>query len=203
MRSLPHPQKVFIAGNHDLLFERNRNWALSSAGFDEDSIGVGYGSPADFKGVATTPTNDLTYLENGCVTLRPALGSLRIYGSPVTPWFYDWAFNRQRGVDIAEIWQHVPSGLDVLITHGPPHGVLDTVADACENVGCEELSSTITRARPRVHAFGHIHEGYGVEESDGVLFVNAAICTREYKPTNKPIVVDVPHDREARPVVIP
>ncbi|KAI9371527.1 Metallo-dependent phosphatase-like protein [Aspergillus egyptiacus] len=50
--------------------------------------------------------------------------------------------------------------VDILLTHGPPHGILDFVPGA-GNVGCESLYRAVERSRPALHVFGHIHEGYG------------------------------------------
>jgi Icc-related predicted phosphoesterase len=102
----------------------------------------------------------------------------------------DWAFNLQRGPALREKWALIPEGTDVLITHGPPFGILDWTARG-ERVGCEDLLEAVRRVKPRLHVFGHIHEGYGEHEQDGTRFVNASICTEAYQPTNAPIVVDV------------
>ncbi|MDX1489621.1 MAG: hypothetical protein R3268_15545, partial [Acidiferrobacterales bacterium] len=63
-------------------------------------------------------------------------------------------------------------------------------------VGCLELLQRVREVKPKVHFFGHIHEGYGVSRSDGAglgetLFVNASICDGDYKPINKPQVVRI------------
>ncbi|MCK4490026.1 MAG: hypothetical protein KAU23_07180 [Anaerolineales bacterium] len=47
----------------------------------------------------------------------------KFYGSPWQPWFYDWAFNLQRGPEIRSKWELIPEGIDILITHGPPYGI--------------------------------------------------------------------------------
>ncbi|OJK02728.1 hypothetical protein ASPACDRAFT_57721 [Aspergillus aculeatus ATCC 16872] len=54
-----------------------------------------------------------------------------------------------------------PEGIDIVITHGPPYGILDQVVPNHVSVGCEHLYRAVKRARPRLHVFGHIHEGYG------------------------------------------
>jgi len=81
----------------------------------------------------------------------------------------------------------------VLITHGPPHGFLDLVpcdrAEAYENTGCEELLLAVVRVRPRLHVFGHIHEGYGVARESGITFVNACVCDASYRPVNQAVVM--------------
>ncbi|MEZ4298758.1 MAG: hypothetical protein R3B70_27655 [Polyangiaceae bacterium] len=96
-----------------------------------------------------------------------------------------------RGEPLREIWQKIPEGIDVLLTHGPPHGVLD-LTSGHENAGCEDLRAALDRVRPRLHVFGHIHEGAGTQLVGRTLCVNAAICTQEYAPTTPIIVVDVP-----------
>jgi Icc-related predicted phosphoesterase len=156
----PHRYKVLIAGNHDFLFEKERAYARSLI------------------------SSNIIYLENtGCEIM-----GLKFWGSPETPWFFDWAFNRQRGADIRRYWDEIPARTDVLITHGPPFGILDRNAND-ENTGCEELLVAVQRTRPRVHIFGHIHEGFGVEERDGTIFVNASQLDIHYKPANAPLVV--------------
>jgi predicted phosphohydrolase len=93
--SLPHRNKVVIAGNHDFNFERSpssRAWITNARYLEDDSVVV---------------------------------GGLRIYGSPWQPRFYDWAFNLDRGAPIRAKWDRIPVGTDVLITHGPPMGIFD------------------------------------------------------------------------------
>jgi Icc-related predicted phosphoesterase len=45
--------------------------------------------------------------------------------------------------------------------------------------------------KPRLHVFGHIHEGAGVTESGGTIFVNASSVTERYRPVNPAIVIDL------------
>jgi Icc-related predicted phosphoesterase len=78
----------------------------------------------------------------------------------------------------------------VLVTHGPPHGILDRTDDG-EHVGCEELTAAVARVRPKLHVFGHIHEGYGQRVLDGVRYVNASICDVRYRPEQGAVVVEV------------
>ena len=158
--SLPHPHKVVIAGNHDFLFER----------------------------VATPQEllQNVRYLQDEEVVI----GGLRIWGSPWQPRFFDWAFNLDRGEPLRRVWQKIPDGIDILVTHGPPKGILDRVQRGGE-VGCEELREALRRVRPRLHVFGHIHEAYGQLHLDGTHFVNAASCNLDYQPVNPPVVVEL------------
>jgi Icc-related predicted phosphoesterase len=129
------------------------------------------------------------------------VAGLRFWGAPWQPWFLDWAFNLPRGEALRSKWALAPSGVDVLLTHGPPHGILDRTATG-DQAGCEALRAAVRRVRPRLHVFGHIHDGHGWTREDGMLFVNASICTVAYAPTNRAVVVDVPLDRSEAAVVV-
>lgn len=155
--------KVFIAGNHDFHFDRVTQQEISEL------------IPAD-----------LHYLNDSGVIIE----GLKIWGSPVQPRFFDWAFNRDRGADIARHWEMIPKATDILITHGPPFGILDETVSGM-NVGCEDLLETIRQTKVKLHVFGHIHEAYGVEESGGVKFVNASVLDFKYNQVNAPIVMEL------------
>jgi Icc-related predicted phosphoesterase len=167
---LPHKCKIFVAGNHDWLFETDTRHARLLL--------------ADAK---------ITYLQDSSIEID----GLKIYRSPWQPRFFDWAFNLNRGHELAEKWAMIPDDVDVLITHGPPYGILDLVPRKGwdENTGCEELRKRVEKiaalGRLKLHVFGHIHCGYGVHEELDVKFVNASTCDEQYNPTQPPIVVDL------------
>ena len=158
----PHPHKVVIAGNHDLMFERH-------PGAARELLGNGI------------------YLENSGIEL---LG-LTIWGSPVQPEFNNWAFNVARGAAIRRYWEMIPADTDVLVTHGPPFGVLDKAHPSTKHLGCEELAKAIGGIKPRLHVFGHIHGGHGSSASDGTQFVNASAVNEAYWPVYDPQVVEI------------
>lgn len=167
--ALPHRHKIFVAGNHDWLFERNN----------------------EFAGRLLSTT--IIYLQDSFTEID----GLKIYGSPWQPRFFDWAFNLNRGYELAEKWKLIPGDTDILITHGPPNGILDVVPRRGwdENTGCEELRKRVEQiaelGRLKLHVFGHIHCGYGTHEEFGVKFVNASSCDEQYNPTQPPIVIDL------------
>jgi len=57
--------------------------------------------------------------------------------------------------------------------------------------GCEELAKAIKRVKPLVNSFGHIHEDRGVQEKEGVLFLNASLVNRQYWVANKPFLIEI------------
>lgn len=99
------------------------------------------------------------------------------YGSPWTPTFLDWYFMKDRGEDIEKVWNLVPDNIDVLLTHGPPYGVLDRVLEGSHQ-GCEQLLNKVNEVKPKLHIFGHIHEGRGFVEKNGIHFYNVSVIDR-------------------------
>jgi len=81
----------------------------------------------------------------------------------------------------------IPENTDVLVTHGPPFGVLDKNYNQM-HCGCKSLLQRVMQVRPKLHIFGHIHEGYGVEAREGVTFMNASSVNLFYKMTNLPLL---------------
>ena len=119
------------------------------------------------------------------------IDGINFYGDATTPEFFDWAFMKKRGEEIAQVWKNIPDDTNVLITHGPAEGFRDLLKDGVTHVGCEELSNRIIELNYlRLHCFGHIHYSYGTEVVGNTTFINASICTEAYKPTNPPIVFD-------------
>ncbi len=152
----PHRHKIVIAGNHDFCMQHRAEEARA----------------------LLTAAH---YLQDE----RLRIEDIQFYGSPWQPWFHDWAFNLARGETIAQKWELIPGDTDVLITHGPPHGILDR-AYTGERVGCEELLLRVRDLGPSLHLFGHIHEDRGYRREGDTLFVNASICDIRYRPVQKP-----------------
>lgn len=153
--------KVFIAGNHDFLAER---------------------APSIFRSLLS---DQYIYLENETVTIE----GIKIWGSPATPWFHNWAFNYARGAEIKAIWDTIPMDTDIILTHGPPKGIGDfTITQV--NAGCEELLKRVRLIQPRYHVFGHIHEAAGIYEQEPTTFINASVLNIQYQLVNDPVVID-------------
>ncbi|MCP4520162.1 MAG: metallophosphoesterase [Cytophagales bacterium] len=146
--------KIFIAGNHDFFFEK-----------------------ASLEEIKSIIPENVIYLNDSGIEIE----GIKIWGSPIQPWFYDWAFNRQRGEDIQKHWDLIPKDTQVLITHGPPLGILDRTIHGQE-VGCENLTNTIQQLKKlKIHLFGHIHEGYGMKQQSNITFVNASVLDVSYQ----------------------
>lgn len=159
---LGYARVVAIAGNHDWVFEK---------------------IPA-----VAHELRAITFLHDSGATID----GVRFWGSPWTPEFFDWAFMLPRASDeLAAKWARIPDGTDVLVTHGPPFGILDRPYGRGGNAGCELLLERVLAVRPRVHLFGHIHGSYGVVEQGSTRFANVALCDEYYDPVQRPVVIDL------------
>lgn len=127
----------------------------------------------------------IIYLENKATEIP----GLTIWGSPYTPDHQDFAFQlRDRA---RSMWASIPANVDLLVTHGPPYGIMDT-GHGEEHAGCPTLLEEIQqRVKPKIHAFGHIHEGYGQQRIAETLFINASVHTWLWKqePRQDPHVI--------------
>lgn len=115
-----YKHKIFCAGNHDFFFEADRETAMN-----------------------LIPEN-VIYLEDSSVVIE----GIKIWGSPVSPYFHNWAFNRERGKDINKYWQNIPNDVDILLTHTPPYNILDKTV-YYEYVGCEDLRKGYLKSNPK------------------------------------------------------
>lgn len=165
-RQLPYKHKVFIAGNHDFLFERYPHKALELVNAHGDGI---------------------VYLEQS----YKVIDGIKIYGSPYTPAFFNWAFQLY-GDDGLKLWQNIPLDTNILITHGPPRGILDRT-DRGDVVGCPDLANRIPYLTDlKLHIFGHIHEASGVFHSGKTWFCNASVLDSGYNYYDRqPFVIEL------------
>lgn len=200
MQKQPYSAKVLICGNHEREIE--------------DTKTSGY----EFRFKMMCQDAGIIYLNDSSVELQflpgkvfvdrniPDLAKFKIHGSPVTPWFYSWGWNRARDLNeamfrqIPEIkphWDMIPEDTDILVTHGPPYEILDEVLavdgtsyNLPRYVGCVELRNRIKEIKPDIHIFGHIHCAHGEKHVDGTSFYNASICDEMYGPSNPITVIE-------------
>jgi len=127
------------------------------------------------------------YLENSFVEID----QIKIWGSPITPSFgYGWAFNKDRGHDINEVWNTIPMDTDIVITHGPIHSYCDRTDRGGLNVGCEQLYHRLNEVKPQLHFSGHIHEAYGYRNTNWGYAFNGCNCDLSYLVNNKPMAFE-------------
>jgi Icc-related predicted phosphoesterase len=128
---LPIKHKVFVAGNHDVCIEKN---FIKKDDFERAGI---------------------IYLENDYIEVK----GIKIWGSPVTPTFGEWAFMRARH-KTHELWQQIPDDTDIVVVHGPPATILDLSynrKNELESCGDSALMKRLLDINPKLCLFGHIH----------------------------------------------
>jgi Icc-related predicted phosphoesterase len=134
--TIPVPVKIYVAGNHDTSIEKR---LITRADFMD---------------------NGIIYLENEGMHV----GNTYFYGSPHTPSFNEWAFMKARH-KLYKVWDAIPEDTDVLITHGPPKGILDLSEDRYHNLemcGCSALRKRVEKMNLKAVCFGHIHDSDGI-----------------------------------------
>jgi predicted phosphohydrolase len=166
---LPYTHKIMIAGNHDFWFEKMSTFAVNE--------------------MLQEKYPNIVYLNDTGIEID----GIKFWGSPVQPWFYDWAFNRI-GTDICRHWDMIPLDTDVLIVHGGPKhiGSLNITTRSREDVGCPYLYEKLSELKNlKLFVQGHIHEGRGSYTfAEGQLFINASLLNLGYELVNKPFIVD-------------
>lgn len=172
MKDMPHRHKICIFGNHEVGMERG---------------------PKRDPAIKMIHDAGAHYLEDSGVEIE----GLKCWGSPITKFFFDWEFNRHPGKDTQKHWCLIPEDTALLFTHGQPYGINDLAPRGFgefEHVGDTDLLARVKQL-PKLKAYigGHLHTPGGTQVViDNVIYANAAICTEQYKPTNKPIVIDLP-----------
>jgi Icc-related predicted phosphoesterase len=126
------------------------------------------------------------------------VGPAKIWGSPLTQ-HYGGAFGRSNAADRIRAYNDIPLDTDIVITHGPPYGILDSTPEYPGPSGDRELREAIFRVKPILHVFGHAHSSYGVRQTRNTCFVNSALFDLDGSVKKRPIVMKIsrfkPHDR--------
>lgn len=132
--------------------------------------------------------------------------TVKIWGTPYSNRFGNWAFMQEEG-PMADIYRHCPRDVEIIISHGPPLGYGDAVAVGSysaekrdwelrydKHVGCAAFANQLAYdewPNLKLVIFGHIHEGYGRYEMNGVQLLNVAHVDDKYNPVNEPMVIDL------------
>lgn len=145
--------KVLIAGNHDA-------WATKK--YNTDFV----------------KSKGIIYLEHEYIKIE----ELKIFGSPYTCTHGNWHFMKARD-KMDKYWEYLKPDIDILITHGPPQGILDLSrnrANVLEYCGDKALLRHVLRVKPKYHVFGHIHnyedcKNQGIRIYKDITFINASV----------------------------
>lgn len=131
-KEIPVKYKVYVAGNHDTSIEKG---LVTKNDFEDAGI---------------------IYLENESVVIE----GIKIFGSPHTPNFGNWAFMKERN-KLERFWRlAIDEDVNIVVTHGPPNGILDKSYDRDNNMeacGDKSLLNRILEVQPAYSLFGHIH----------------------------------------------
>ncbi|RSL76977.1 hypothetical protein CEP51_009478 [Fusarium floridanum] len=168
LKEIDAPLKIVIAGNHDFTlddsaFEQKITEANRLAQEDlEDSIKAEYGDYGDARRLLHEARDQgIVFLEEGSHQFTLDNGALlKVYASPYTPTTgnsSDWGFQYSGAHEFA-----IDKGTDVMVTHGPPHGVMDMTTGR-QRIGCSQLFAAVARAQPKLHCFGHVHNSWGAK----------------------------------------
>jgi Icc-related predicted phosphoesterase len=157
--------KLVIAGNHDFTMDIpafEKKVAEVMPPLEPELVAKEYGAPGEARQLFEEARDaGVVFLIEGTHQISLENGALlNVYASPYTPALGAWGFqyHPERGHDFS-----IERGVDVVITHGPPKGIMD-YTHGRERAGCPHLFAAVARARPQVHCFGHIHEGWGARQ---------------------------------------
>ncbi|MDH5298221.1 MAG: metallophosphatase domain-containing protein [Desulfobulbaceae bacterium] len=147
LASLPHRHKVVVGGNHDHRLARDPE-------------------------KAKLLFSEAAYLLDESVVVS----GITIYGAPWQPLFNDRAcdaFALPRGKALKEKWDMIPPGVDILVTHTPPAGILDQDGPVAH--GCSDLAAAVAARKPKYHIFGHIHSRHGMIIHGSTRYINCNV----------------------------
>lgn len=158
--ALPHKTKIIIAGNHDLSLHQQDDWYQKHGNEFSSQPLQDFEVIRDLVAGQRAKDSGVRYVQDERITFQAKEGGREwsLYGSPWSPEFCDWAFNYSRH-DGKKLISTFPK-TDILLTHGPPLHIFDATTGG-NLAGCRDLANRLPFLRPRIHLFGHIHEGHG------------------------------------------
>ena len=165
LNTIEAPLKLVIAGNHDFTLDavsfRKKVEEATRQQLEPELISAVYGEYDEARCLLTDAKKDgIHFLDEGKHRFSLQNGTkLAIFASPFTPSLGDGGF--QYTPDQGHVFD-IERGTDIVVTHGPPRGILDRT-NSRERAGCSDLFMAVARAKPQVHCFGHIHEGWGAK----------------------------------------
>lgn len=183
LKKQSYTKKILISGNHDRLLESG----LPKTQEEADELKE---VQSFLRELDEMEEPDFEYLCDSGTEFE----GLKIWGSPWTNLF-DGVNPSCTAFMVSETMLHekfrwIPEGLDILITHSPPHNILD---ESYDNYRCGSISLTkrVFKVNPRYHFFGHIHECGGQNYEYDTEFYNVSYCDRRYKPRPEILTLDI------------
>jgi hypothetical protein len=168
----PAKRKILTWGNHD--------WCGQMCDF-------GCNPPTD------ALTTELQILVDEGTTVSCADGSISVWATPWSNRFMNWAF-MAAPEHLEQLYAQIPKGIDILVSHQPPYGCGDRCFDVAsrrvEHLGSRELLGALKRVRPRLVICGHIHDGYGRTEHEGIPIYNVTLVDEQYRLVHAPTVIE-------------
>lgn len=149
---------VCIPGNHDIWIEKNESQAKQ---WFQD--------------------NDLDLLIDDYIETN----GIKIYGTPWCPQFGNWSYMKDLEFRARKA-SFIPDDTNILVSHSPAHGILDTLdnhgSEPGKKAGCYGILQAIERIKPTILISGHIHEGFGFKKHGETSCFNVAALNSQYKP---------------------
>jgi Icc-related predicted phosphoesterase len=148
--------------------------------------------PGNHEGFLESDPSKRKWISNARLLINESIEvmGLKIWGSPVTP-LYGGAFGLSSETDRRRLYAKIPEDVDILVTHGPPFGILDKAPGSDNHAGCRELLQAVLRVKPRLHICGHIHGAHGTYNSGETLFVNAALLGQDGDLSDPPVSIQI------------
>jgi Icc-related predicted phosphoesterase len=152
--------RVLVMGNHDFLFSKQ---------------------PVEF---LRNQFTNCHILYNDAIIVD----GIKIWGSPMSPKFLNWAYMASE-FDLSEIYSKIPKDTDIIISHSPPHAILDSLPDG-KHVVSYALQGILKKINPKLFVCGHIHGAADDYFNGKTLFVNASVLDEKYQLVNEPYNLD-------------
>ena len=162
IKHLNFKHKIVIPGNHDFCFDKRFGHTLCH------------------------PVENAIILINNGITID----GTSFWGSPYCPQFGTWAFMEPDN-ELKKYWDMIPENTDVLVTHAPPFGILDYSNLLLGHAGSRTLRDRLNVVSPKIHAFGHIHEGHGMTICNNTTFLNTSAVDENYVYRHPPMIVEL------------
>ncbi|EGO58459.1 hypothetical protein NEUTE1DRAFT_25396, partial [Neurospora tetrasperma FGSC 2508] len=160
LRQLNAPLKLIIAGNHDYTLDLPASTQFIPSQSHSQKRKNDLGHPGEAHHLLSSfQSEGIYYLQEGTHTFTLSNNAkLTVYASPATPAFGSQGFQyTQQEGHVFDI----PPETDIVISHGPPRGILDVSRLTRASCGSLELWEAVKRTKPKLHVFGHIHEAWG------------------------------------------